>query len=60
METSVNLLSIFTAPVDTSSYYIAGYVVFFTVMTLYLTSLLIRDRNLRREFELLVSLEKEE
>jgi len=56
----MNLLSIFNAPVDTSNYYIAGYVIFFTVMTIYLTSLFVRDRNLRREYKLLVDLEKEE
>jgi hypothetical protein len=55
----MNLFSILNAPVDTTDYYIAGYVVFFTVMSLYLASLFVRDRNLKREYELLVDLEGE-
>jgi len=54
------LFSILNAPADTTGYYIAGYVIFFIVMTLYLLSLFLRDRNLKREYELLADLEKEE
>ena len=55
----MNLFSILNAPADTTGYYIAGYVIFFVVMTLYLLRLFLRDRNLKREYELLVDLEKE-
>ena len=55
----MNLFSLFQAPADTNGYYIAGYAIFFAVMGLYLVSLIVRDRNLKREYELLVDLEKE-
>jgi hypothetical protein len=56
----MNLYAILNAPADTTGYYIAGYVIFFVVMALYLLSLFLRDRNLKREYEVLVGLEKEE
>ncbi len=55
----MNLFSLFYAPADTNSYYIAGYAVFFVVMAIYLTSLFIRGQNLKKEYELLVDLEEE-
>ena len=56
----MNLFSLLTAPADTTGYYIAGYAIFFTVMTLYLASMFIRSRNLMQEYELLVELDQEE
>jgi len=38
---------------DTSAYMIGGYAVFFVVMTIYLVSLYLRNRNLRRDLEML-------
>lgn len=45
---------------DTTNYMILGYVVFTTVMVLYLLSLYIRNRNLTQDIELLEELEKKE
>ncbi len=47
-------------PADTLNYMIAGYTVIFTVMIIYLTSLVIRWRNLRQDKEMLEHLEEEE
>ncbi len=44
---------------DTSAYMIAGYVIFFIVAAIYLVSLFIRARNLRRDLETLESMESE-
>jgi hypothetical protein len=44
---------------DTSSYMIAGYVIFFAVSIIYLASLYIRSRNLQRDLETLEELDKE-
>ena len=44
-------------PADTSGYMIAGYVVFFTVLSIYVLSLFIRWRNLKQEYLLLSDLE---
>jgi hypothetical protein len=41
------------APADTTSYMIAGYAVIFGVMLLYLISLLVRQRNLQKDLEVL-------
>jgi hypothetical protein len=43
---------------DTSSYMIAGFVVIFGTMLVYLASLVIRWRNLRGDLEVLQELEK--
>jgi len=43
---------------DTSNYMILGYVVFFTVMVVYLFSLYWRNRNLKQDIELLQELEQ--
>ena len=45
------------APAETSAYMIAGYVVIFGVMLLYLVSLIVRRRNLEQDLELLSELE---
>jgi hypothetical protein len=45
---------------DTSSYMIAGYAIFFGVSLIYLISLFIRSRNLRRDLETLEDLDKEQ
>ena len=45
---------------ETTNYMILGYVVFTTVMVIYLLSLYIRNRNLKQDIELLKDLEKEE
>jgi hypothetical protein len=42
---------------DTTNYLILGYVVFSLVMGLYLISLVVRQRNLQRDLELLKELE---
>jgi CcmD family protein len=44
---------------DTSGYMIAGYTVAFTVIGLYLLSLYLRNRNLKRDLETLESLQPE-
>ncbi len=45
-------------PADTVSYMIAGYVVIFGVILIYLLSLYIRQRNLQRDLEVLEELEE--
>jgi len=46
-------------PPDTSGYMIAGYIVAFSVMAIYLLSLVIRWRNLSRDIEALESIRDE-
>jgi hypothetical protein len=46
-------------PADTLNYMIAGYAVIFTVMIIYLASLVIRWRNLRQDKEMLEQVEEE-
>ncbi len=46
-------------PPDTSIYMIAGYAVFFIVMAVYLLSLFIRSRNLKRDLTVLEDMQKE-
>jgi len=46
------------APADTLSYMIAGYAVIFSIMAIYLVSLIVRWKNLRKDEELLKDLEK--
>lgn len=43
---------------DTSGYMIAGYAVVFIVMSLYVASLYLRNRNLNRDLEMLEELDK--
>jgi hypothetical protein len=45
-------------PAATSVYMIAGYTVIFSVMLIYLISLVVRRRNLQRTLELLQEMEK--
>jgi CcmD family protein len=49
-----------TIPPDTSAYMIGGYIFIFTVLGLYLASLIIRRRNLKREMEILKQIETAE
>lgn len=58
----MDLLSILmqNGPAETTNYYIAGYVIFFAVMGIYLASFYVRNRNLRRELALLEELDSEE
>lgn len=45
-------------PAQTTSYMIAGYVVIFGVMLIYLVSLIVRKRNLSQDLEVLQDLEQ--
>jgi len=47
------------APANTLSYMIAGYVVIFSGLIIYLVSLFIRARNLSQEEEMLIDLDQE-
>lgn len=49
----------FETPPDTSAYMIGGYAFAFIAMAIYLISLIIRSRNLRRDLSMLEDLEKE-
>jgi hypothetical protein len=46
-------------PPDTSGYMIAGYIIAFVVMGIYLLSLVVRWRNLTRDLEALGKLQEE-
>ncbi len=46
-------------PPDTSGYMIAGYVVIFGVMLLYLISLVVRNRNLKADLDVLNEMQNE-
>lgn len=46
-----------TAPAETTKYMIAGYAVIFLVLGLYITSLVVRNRKLRQELDLLQEIE---
>jgi hypothetical protein len=45
---------------DTSEYMIAGYVIAFLVMGLYLASIYLRNRNLKQDLSMLEEMEKTE
>jgi hypothetical protein len=47
------------APAETTRYMIAGYVVIFGIMFLYIISLIIRSRNLKREMETIKELDQD-
>ena len=47
-------------PANTTSYMIAGYAVIFGVMLIYLISLLVRQRNLQKDLEVLEEVQGEE
>ena len=49
-----------SGPAETTNYFIAGYVIFFSVMGLYLASFFVRNRNLKQEYALLQDLERDE
>jgi hypothetical protein len=48
------------APAETTRYMLAGYTVIFSVMLLYIISLIIRRRNLKRDLEILNEMETKE
>lgn len=48
------------APAETTRYMIAGYTVIFGVMFLYIVSLIIRRRNLKRDLAILDEMESKE
>ncbi len=43
---------------DTSIYMVAGYIIIFTIMLLYLVSLIVRNRNLKQDLEAFKELDK--
>ncbi len=45
---------------DTSSYMIAGYVIFFVITAVYVVSLVIRERNLKRDLATLETMNEEQ
>ena len=47
-------------PANTTSFMIAGYTVIFGIMLIYLISLLIRQRNLKKDLEVLEEIQAEE
>ncbi len=47
------MLMLQDAPANTNVYMIAGYAVIFGVMLIYLVSLVVRQRNLQAEYDLL-------
>jgi hypothetical protein len=48
------------APAETTRYMIAGYSVIFAVMFLYIVSIFIRQRNIKRDLEALNEMETKE
>ena len=46
-------------PAETTGYMIAGYAVIFSIMFIYIMSLISRTRNLKRDMETLKELEQE-
>ena len=48
------------APADTTNYMIAGYTIIFGVMLIYLFSLLVRQRNLQKDMEVLEEIQAED
>jgi hypothetical protein len=47
------------APAQTTAYMIAGYAVIFGVMLIYIISLLVRQNNLKQDFEVLTEEEEQ-
>jgi hypothetical protein len=47
-------------PADTTGYMIAGYAIIFGVMLLYLISLLVRQRNLQKDMEVLEEIQSDQ
>jgi len=56
---SVLTSSIVNAPAETTNYMIAGYLVIFSVMALYLFSISWRRRKLERDYAVLAELERD-
>ncbi len=54
------LSTILQAPAETTVYMIAGYSVIFGIMLIYLISLFVRNRRLKRDIEILHDLERKE
>lgn len=50
---------ILQAPAETTRYLVAGYTVIFGIILLYVVSLIVRSRNLKREIETLKQLDEE-
>jgi CcmD family protein len=48
------------APAETTRYMVAGYSVIFTVIFLYIISLIVRRRNLKRDLKILNEMEQKE
>jgi len=48
------------APAETTRYMVAGYSVIFSVMLLYIVSLIVRRRNLNRDLDILNEMEPKE
>jgi len=48
------------APAETTRYMVAGYSVIFSVIFLYIVSLIVRRRNLKRDLEILDEMELKE
>jgi hypothetical protein len=46
-------------PAETTTYFIAGYVVIFGVMALYLASLILRRRNMQQDLDTLQQVEEQ-
>ena len=47
-------------PANTTSFMIAGYTIIFGVMLLYLISLLVRQRNLQKDLEVLEEIQSDQ
>ena len=47
------------APPNTSQYMVAGYAIAFGVMLIYVVSLFVRSRNLRRDLSMLEEMDKD-
>ncbi len=45
------------APAETTQYMIAGYSVIFSIMLIYIISIFLRQRNLKRDLEILAEME---
>lgn len=56
----MHILILQQGPAQTSGYMIAGYIVVFGVMLIYLVSLVIRYRNLSQDLEVLKDIEEVE
>jgi hypothetical protein len=48
------------APAETTTYMVAGYSVIFGIMLIYIISLVLRNRNLKRDMQSLHELERQD